>query len=183
MKKIYLLVSVLLFATLCFFLGRKQFRQNLNIGQDPVVLSIGEEEEGEYDGARERNELEIEKTKDPALGYIPADRLLNAIRYTDNLKKARLKDATALTWTERGPIFDSVGPTNGNTRGSFAYTSGYMTAVLVDTLNDPTGNTVSNVSQGSSSTCLCPSDSLRSSLLMSRTTISSSFPIFVTSLG
>ena len=133
---------MLLFATLCFFLGRKQFRQNLNIGQDPVVLSIGEEEEGEYDGARERNELEIEKTKDPALGYIPADRLLNAIRYTDNLKKARLKDATALTWTERGPIFDSVGPTNGNTRGSFAYTSGYMTAVLVDTLNDPTGNTV-----------------------------------------
>jgi hypothetical protein len=69
---------------------------------DRGLLSIGEEEEGEYDGARERNELEIEKTKDPALGYIPADRLLNAIRYTDNLKKARLKDATALTWTERG---------------------------------------------------------------------------------
>jgi hypothetical protein len=55
-----------------------------------------------------------------------------------------------MLWQERGPIYDSVGPSNGNTRGNDLYTSGRMAAVLVDTLNDPSGNTaiVGGVSGG-----------------------------------
>ncbi|GAA4733759.1 hypothetical protein GCM10023229_09810 [Flavisolibacter ginsenosidimutans] len=47
-----------------------------------------------------------------------------------------------LSWTERGPVYDLVGP-NGNNRGTGTnYTAGRTAAILVDTLNDPSGNTV-----------------------------------------
>ena len=110
-----------------------------------TLEQASEEEENEmYDGPAEADRYEFEKTKDPALGYIPAERLINAIGYTENIKRSASSAASryGLLWEERGPIFDSVGPGNGNTRGGGGYTSGRMRAVLVDTLNDPSGNTV-----------------------------------------
>jgi hypothetical protein len=103
------------------------------------------------DNPSERDRQAFEMEKDPALGYVPYHRLLNAINHTAALKASnRNSNITNLTsaplpWIERGPIFDSVGPSNGNTRGGAntagGHTSGRIRAFLLDTLNDPTGNT------------------------------------------
>lgn len=103
------------------------------------------EEDEKYDGPAQRDSLEYAKMVDPELGYVPVERLWNAINYTDALKAANDYDDISVLWDERGPVFDSVGPSNGNYRGSSGtegYTSGRIAAVLVDTLNDRTGNTV-----------------------------------------
>ncbi|MDB5252476.1 MAG: hypothetical protein JWP27_1645 [Flaviaesturariibacter sp.] len=101
-----------------------------------------EEDEG-YDGPAQRDSLEYLKTVDPALNYVPYTRLYDAVNYTQNLKaqlpQARLQQVMA--WQERGPIFDSLGPSNGNTRAGVNYTAGRIAAVFQDTLNDPSGNT------------------------------------------
>ncbi len=108
-----------------------------------------EKENGEYDNPMIRDKEEADKMIDPALGYVPYDRLYDAMLYTENLKNSAAnspQNINGLSWIERGPIYDSVGPSNGNGRGggtgvTGAYTSGRMRAFLLDTLNDPTGNT------------------------------------------
>jgi trimeric autotransporter adhesin len=99
-----------------------------------------------YDGAREAQLFEIERTKDPKLGYVPTERLWAAMDYTKSLKAGYQNKGLALLWTERGPIYDSVGSNNGNGRAggagvTGAYTSGRIMAFLVDRA-DATGNTV-----------------------------------------
>jgi trimeric autotransporter adhesin len=116
-----------------------------NFQSDNKVYALEEGEKGEegYDGPMEIGQLEFEKTKDPALGYVPAERLWNAIEFTNYQKEvfstARL--STSYAWTERGPIYDVVGPSNGNIRANNEYTSGRMRAIMVDA-SDATGNTV-----------------------------------------
>jgi trimeric autotransporter adhesin len=139
MRKFYL---QLLCAALCTFTVIS-CQQATHPESPATVQSENEEEEDEgYDGPAERDQLEFEKTKDPALGYVPYDRLWNALNYTESLKKGNANKVAALLWIERGPVYDSVGPSNGNTRAGNGYTAGRIRAVLVDTLNDPTGNTV-----------------------------------------
>ncbi|MEO5648250.1 MAG: hypothetical protein ABIQ56_07785, partial [Chitinophagaceae bacterium] len=102
-----------------------------------------------YDSPREREIQEFEKLKDPALGYVPYERLYEAMKYTDQLKASPDARTLILNWTERGPSFDSVGPSNGNLRGTFisgtnppgTYTAGRIRAVLMDP-TDATNNTV-----------------------------------------
>lgn len=139
MRKFYLLLFVAA-ASVCTFLllTRRQVPVHPEMA---VNTSSGEEEEG-YDGPAERDKLEFEKTKDPALGYVPYDRLGAAIDYTVAQKRANANRTSALLWIERGPIYDSVGPSNGNTRAGNGYTSGRIRGVLIDLANDPTGNTV-----------------------------------------
>jgi hypothetical protein len=86
---------------------------------------------------------EFEKTKDPALGYVPIDRLWNAIEFTNFQKEifSTARMSSSYAWTARGPIYDVVGPSNGNTRANNEYTSGRMRAILVDA-SDATGHTV-----------------------------------------
>jgi trimeric autotransporter adhesin len=106
-----------------------------------------EDEEHEmYDGPAERAQQEFEQTKDPALGRVPIERLWDAMDFTMAQKQGLTTDGVNGIWQERGPIYDSVGPSNGNGRGggggfTGAYTSGRMSAVLVDA-SDGTGNTV-----------------------------------------
>ncbi len=76
--------------------------------------------------------LEIERTKDPALGYVPQERLLKAVEQTRRLQADFANKSQFLRgsisnarWVERGP-----GNVGGRTR-----------AILVDR-NDPTGKTV-----------------------------------------
>ncbi len=77
--------------------------------------------------------IEFEKTKDPALGYVPSERLLDALEKTKGMQEQiyRQEDINTrgalanVRWLERGP--NNVG---GRTR-----------AIQVD-LNDKTGNTV-----------------------------------------
>ncbi len=152
MRKLYLLclVAVATLSAIFIFSNNRQ-----HVTPELAVSSIGkggdedemegikeDEEHEEYDGPDERARFEFEQTKDPALGYVPFDRLIPALEYTERLKRQNTAKVDALLWTERGPIYDSVGPSNGNTRAGNGYTAGRIRAVLVDTLNDPTGNTV-----------------------------------------
>ena len=52
-----------------------------------IFVEEGEEKENEYDGPMEIGLQEYEKTKDPSLGYVPGDRLWNAIAYTNQKKR------------------------------------------------------------------------------------------------
>jgi photosystem II stability/assembly factor-like uncharacterized protein len=88
-------------------------------------------------------EMEFNRTKDPATGTVPRDRLLKALLYTDSLKKElpfQLISGYG-NWTERGPNSDVVGGSNGNTRANSGIASGRIRAMLVDAA-DATGNTV-----------------------------------------
>lgn len=108
-------------------------------------MEATENEEHEYDGPDKRDEFEFDRIKDPALGYVPYDRLMNTVDKLYALRNTNTGKVTTtqsgLTWAERGPIYDLVGPA-GNPRGGInSYTAGRVTAVFIDTLNDPTGNT------------------------------------------
>lgn len=116
---------------------------------------IGENEENEmYDGPDLAAKYEFERTKDPATGQVPKERLLQAIDRTaeskdevirriasSKLAKDGSEAPTALSWIERGPTSDTVGPSNGNTRANSGLASGRIRSILVDA-NDPTGKTV-----------------------------------------
>ena len=151
MRKLYpvfITASLLIVAcTTYFFYSKNNYQQQTSFDvpineEEHERESQDEEEKDEYDGPEQAALLEFEKTKDPALGFVPYNRLVDAINYTKNNQLSRgSRITTAMTWEERGPIFDSVGP-SGNNRAGNSYTSGRMAAVLVDTLNDPTGNTV-----------------------------------------
>ena len=135
---------MLLFALLCsaIFISCKHASQHI-----PIVISEANEEaeeNDEYDGPAERDAQEFEKTKDPSLGYVPYTRLSSAIAQTEQSKlnySSNNNQRFAVLWQERGPIYDSVGP-SGNPRGGGGFTSGRMAAILIDSLNDPSGNTV-----------------------------------------
>jgi len=84
------------------------------------------EEAEERDGMEKAWEQEFEMTKDPALGYVPSERLLTAWNYTKGIIMARNSQAIdGMEW---------------KTLGSKNY-GGRSRAVLVD-LNDATGKTV-----------------------------------------
>ena len=94
-------------------------------------------------GISKRLQYEIDITKDPALGYVPKGRLVQAYQ----LRKNRVDEINALnilapfSWTERGPNSDAVGASNGNTRPGNGKTSGRVRAIWED-LGDATGKTV-----------------------------------------
>jgi trimeric autotransporter adhesin len=138
MRKLYL--QLLFAVATAFFITSCQ--QASHPEQRVETKSEEHEEDEGYDGPMQRDALEFEKIKDPALGYVPTDRLGAAIDYTENQKNNNASRINALLWTERGPNYDSVGPSNGNTRGGNGYTAGRVRGIFVDTLNDPTGNTV-----------------------------------------
>jgi len=116
---------------------------------------IGENEENElYDGPDLAARYEFERTKDPATGRVPKGGLLQGIDATgeskdevirriasSKLAKDGSEAPTALSWIERGPTSDTVGPSNGNTRANSGLASGRIRSILVDA-NDPTGKTV-----------------------------------------
>lgn len=92
-------------------------------------------------GISERLNHEINMTKDPRLGFVPKSRLVNAYALRNELIVRKADSRTALSWTERGPYSDVVGPSNGNTRPGNGKTAGRSRAIWED-LSDPTGKTV-----------------------------------------
>lgn len=136
---ILLMVCVLFFSYKTFYKNKEREKEGLEQNE------VGEEENDMYDEAAAAQKFEFEKTKDPALGYVPKDRLFAAFQYAERSKQKALSSRTANTlgtWVERGPNADLVGPTNGNTRdGINPVAAGRMRAIWVD-LNDATGNTV-----------------------------------------
>lgn len=95
-----------------------------------------------YDGPALIAEQEYRHTKDPVLAQVPRKRLAIALQQTMD---SRINYSEAISaygvWTERGPVSDAVGSSNGNTRPNSGITSGRVRAVLVDAA-DPSGNTV-----------------------------------------
>lgn len=66
--------------------------------------STGKEEAfSERDEMEKAMEQEFMMTKDPALGYIPKERLAIAIQYQEQLIASRQFRTQAITWQERGP--------------------------------------------------------------------------------
>jgi hypothetical protein len=84
---------------------------------------LSETESEEQDGMQEAMRQEFLMTQDPALGYIPRERLAAAEDYAG--RQLRPMDVNAVNWSERGP-------TN---------IAGRVRACFVD-LRDATGNTV-----------------------------------------
>lgn len=141
MKTIYSTAALCVVVSCIFFISCTQSVDN----NKEHSTEYPQEKDG-YDGPRERDLLEFEKTKDPATGKVPTEKLLQAIVHTEALKATEAAKTLGMNWIERGPIYDSVGPSNGNTRGGGGnppgtYTSGRMRGILVDP-TDPTGNTV-----------------------------------------
>ena len=110
-----------------------------------------EEENEMYDGPAVAALFEYNRTKDPATGRVPRERLLTAIEETENSKNVALRSpspsgpaglsGSSGGWVERGPNSDVPGPSNGNTRANNGLASGRVRAVMVDS-NDASGKTV-----------------------------------------
>jgi hypothetical protein len=135
MKHVYkrFLVFLLIVTTTIFLFNSCQQKEE----------AYGKENE-EYDGPDKAAEWQFNRTKDPATGKVPSDKMWQAIMQTQQQKDALLSTpgfTAALTWTERGSYLDGVGPSNGNTRANAGVTSGRIDAILVDAA-DPTGKTV-----------------------------------------
>ena len=84
-----------------------------------------EESFSERDEMEKAMEQEFLMTVDPALGFVPKDRLITALNYQKRLISARGSGINSITWNERGPNNIS-----GRTR-----------ALLIDS-KDASGNTV-----------------------------------------
>jgi hypothetical protein len=84
-----------------------------------------EEAYSERDEMEKAMEQEFMMTVDPALGYIPKERLVTALNYQKRLIAARGSGVNAISWQERGP--NNIA---GRTR-----------AILIDS-RDATGNTI-----------------------------------------
>ncbi len=78
----------------------------------------------ERDGAQEALERDIKMMKDPALGYVPAKRLLAAKEYKDQLVQQINGPLAGVNWKEQGPnnlggrsraILADAGDVSGNT--------------------------------------------------------------------
>ena len=105
------------------------------------------EDKDKYDGPDKAAQFEFERTKDPATGKVPREKYLLALQQTIASKDAAshaptpVPDLFGSAWTERGPVSDGVGPSNGNTRANSGIASGRIRAVMVDS-NDVTHKTV-----------------------------------------
>ncbi len=116
----------------------------------PIVAEqeIENEENDMYDGPGEAALFEYNRTKDPATGRVPRERLMIAIEEAVTSKNAARRSPSTTgtsnllgSWVERGPNSDVPGPSNGNTRANSGLASGRVRAIMVDS-NDATGKTV-----------------------------------------
>ncbi len=124
MKKLAALVTVALLAAIVFFI------KNPFIKEKTTVAKIEKEsaDENEYeDDMAEAMAQEFTMTKDPALGFVPKERLIKAQLKAEEILNTRqnLYQTEALTWQERGP--NNV--------------AGRVRAMFIDK-RDATGNTI-----------------------------------------
>lgn len=95
-----------------------------------------------YDGPEQAAQQDLEMTRDPQTGLVPWHKLLEAKQQAEVSKTfARQYRLNALSWEERGPYSDIVGPSNGNPRANDGVTAGRIRALMVDSL-DPAKKTV-----------------------------------------
>lgn len=107
-------------------------------------IKTGATEEKEYDGPEMIARMDYERTKDPATGRVPREKLLIAMEQTRQSQidfQSRPDAINALTWVERGPNSDAIGPSSGNPRANSGVASGRVRAIMVDS-TDATKKTV-----------------------------------------
>ncbi|MBK9531934.1 MAG: T9SS type A sorting domain-containing protein [Chitinophagaceae bacterium] len=113
-------------------------------GCKPVNNVDSNEGKDMYSGPEMRARLEYDRTKDPATGRVPSERLMIAMEQT-RLSKIAFQNSShlisALNWEERGPNSDVPGPSNGNTRANSGIAAGRVRAIMVDS-TDATRKTV-----------------------------------------
>ncbi len=141
MRKIYstlLVLSLITFVAFSVLTGCQQKTNN------KIEAESEEEDNDKYDGADQAILFELERTKDPATGKVPWQKLRIAIEQTAIAKQlarsGRPGSTQALTWIERGPDGD-VSRLSGNPRPNDDQTSGRIRATMIDSL-DPTHRTV-----------------------------------------
>lgn len=114
------------------------YKEKKDEGHEP--RHEGREEKEEYDGPEKAAQIEFDKTKDPATGTVPRERLIRAI---ERAKQSRARSfifnnyysrsaSSSMKWVERGPYSDDVGPDNPNTRANAGRTSGRIRCIMVD---------------------------------------------------
>ena len=96
MRKLYpvfITASLFIIACTTYFLSPKTIIQHrissdVSISEEEHESKLEDEEEEKegYDGPEQAAQLEFEKTKDPALGFVPYNRLVDAINYTEASK-------------------------------------------------------------------------------------------------
>ncbi|MGZ5286075.1 MAG: hypothetical protein ACXWB9_02775, partial [Flavisolibacter sp.] len=123
-KLIAFIPQVLLVTILFTACSIKDPAEVLVLPVSPVSLDRAEGPSHKFMAQKERYEREVEMTRDPLLGYVPVERLMVAEQRAKTMQ-ARMMDAPAFTWTERGP----------------ANMAGRTRTVLIDA-GDPSNNTV-----------------------------------------
>ncbi len=121
-------------------LSQINFAQNK---PENVVDNEDREREGSLE-ISERSKFELKRVRDIETGKVPEKAYWRALLETKQAKEFyenTNSKVMALSWTERGPNTDAVGPSNGNTRANSGITSGRIRAMHVD-LNDASGKTV-----------------------------------------
>lgn len=130
--------------------------------KNPETESEHEEEAfSERDEMQKAMEQEFLMTVDPALGYIPKERLITALNYQKRLIAARGSGVNAISWEERGPnniagrtralLIDSRDAT-GNTLFAASVSGGIWKTTNFKTATNPTWIPVSE-SMGSLAVC------------------------------
>lgn len=117
MFKYQRLICILLGFGLLFLIGCVQ--------RESSPSPFEEDEVAERDGMAKAMEQEFQMTVDPALGYVPKERLLKAQKALEGMLMSSPNRLEAISWQERGPVNVA-----GRTR-----------AVIIDK-KDATGNTV-----------------------------------------
>ncbi|MGZ8554725.1 MAG: WD40/YVTN/BNR-like repeat-containing protein, partial [Chitinophagaceae bacterium] len=123
-KLIAFIPQVLLVTILFTACSIKDPAEVLVLPVSPVSLDRAEGPSHKFMAQKERYEREVEMTRDPLLGYVPVERLMVAEQRAKTMQ-ARMMDAPAFTWVERGP----------------ANIAGRTRTVLIDA-GDPSNNTV-----------------------------------------
>lgn len=132
MRKIFTSIGIILGLGIVGIIFYNKFSPEQKLRPQYIITEI----DGD-DGKREAQLLEIQKTKDIHLGYVPKSELISSYNKLQMLKKAQANIKAPysfpnLNWLERGPNADGVGPYNGNIRPNNGITSGRIRAVWVD---------------------------------------------------
>jgi hypothetical protein len=135
------------------------------------------EEESEKDEMEKAMQQEFIMTQDPALGYVPKERLITALNYQKRLIAARGSGLNAISWQERGPnniagrtralLIDSRDAT-GNTVFAASVSGGIWKTTNFKTATQPTWAPV-NESMGSLAVCALAQDPLNKNTLYAGT--------------
>jgi hypothetical protein len=136
-----------------------------------------EETFSERDEMEKAMEQEFIMTVDPALGYIPKERLIAALAYQRRLIAARGSGINAITWAERGPnniagrtraLFIDARDATGNTVFAASVSGGIWKTTNFKTATNPTWVQV-NPNMGSLAVCALAQDSSNKNIMYAGT--------------